>query len=106
MNLLKFNRAGDNIDIYINADKITSVISNFIYDGCVVIHTIGGDAFKVKGDADAVARYIMTSCVDDTIALEKRCGLCGHYEIGSHKQCRKHFENRNEDDKVCHFYEP
>ena len=111
MNLLKFNEKGRNI--YIDADKVTAVTQSNMFSGCVNIYTTGGD-FIVKGNADAVAHYIMTSCVDDTVglserattALEKRCGLCKHYEIGSTRQCRKHFEDRAEDDKVCHFYEP
>ena len=111
MNLLKFNKAGG--DIYIDADKVTAVVPSLMYDGCANIYTTGGD-FIVKGDADAVARYIMTSCVDDTVelskrattALEKRCGLCSHYEIGNIRPCRKHLTKRSEDDEICHFYEP
>lgn len=110
MNLLKFHEMGG--DIYINADKITAVAPSGMCSA--KIYTTGGEDFIVKGGADATARYIMTSCVDDTVglserattALEKRCGLCSHYEIGETRQCRKRFENRSEDDKVCHFYEP
>ena len=111
MNLLKFNKAGD--DIYIDADKVTAVTPSIMYDGGVNIYTTGGD-FIVKGNADDIARYIMTSTHEDhgeispraAEMLEKRCGLCKHYEIGKIRQCRKHIENRSEDDKVCHFYEP
>ena len=111
MNLLKFNKAGG--DIYIDADKVTGIEPAVMYENTVAISTMGG-SFLVKGNADDIARYIMTSTHEDhgeisskaAEMLEKRCGLCKHYEIGETRQCRKHFEDRAEDDKVCHFYEP
>ena len=115
MNFVKFKNVIKNMtDIYIDIDEIMAIESPLLRDKCTLIYTRNGSTFMVDGNIDHVMRMIFEGCPDryeinsrNSIneSCEKRCGLCKHYEVGSRKQCRKHFEDRAEDDKPCYYYD-
>lgn len=125
MKLMKFKSADHYV--YINTENIVGIEPALIDNRCTTIYTTGEKKFVVNGSCDEVASIVAGDTVRDILNRsaniidtgmpkmsdyydfkrkeEKRCGLCKHYEVGSHRQCRKHFEDRAEDDKPCYYYD-